>query len=100
MRGNAMLCIETPDTDKMLTPRQVEVAQLAADGLTARQSAQRLGLSVRTVEAYLAAARKRVGAASTSELIAKTAAAGIFKVGADCFAEAKNETGPDPLTAA
>lgn len=66
--------------ENLLTPRQAEVTQLTAHGLTARQSALRLGLSVRTIEAYLAAARKRVGAASTAELVAKLTAAGIITV--------------------
>lgn len=75
-RAIGMRCKKMPG--QVLTLRQIEVVQLTADGLSARQSAQRLGLSVRTVEAYLAAARKRTGAASTAELIAKMTAAGIL----------------------
>jgi DNA-binding CsgD family transcriptional regulator len=60
-----------------LTSRQIDVVRLAASGKTAKQSARRLGLSVRTVESYLAQARKRTGAASIGELIAWTVAAGV-----------------------
>jgi DNA-binding CsgD family transcriptional regulator len=39
-----------------LTPRQLEVARLMAAGMTSRQIAARLSLSVRTVECHLWAA--------------------------------------------
>lgn len=35
-----------------LTPRQVEVIHLAGDGLTMRESARRMGISVNTVKRH------------------------------------------------
>jgi len=44
-----------------LTPRQLEVAGLMATGLTSRQIAARLSVSVRTVECHLWAAYAKTG---------------------------------------
>jgi DNA-binding CsgD family transcriptional regulator len=44
-----------------LTPRQFEVAALVAAGMTSRQIAARLSLSVRTVECHLWAAYAKTG---------------------------------------
>ena len=44
-----------------LTPRQREVLQLAAEGLSSKEIAQRLGLSFKTVEAHRAQLMQRLG---------------------------------------
>lgn len=54
-----------------LSPRQREVMQLVADGLSSKQIAQRLGISSRTVENYRAWAMERMGAANVAELVRK-----------------------------
>ncbi|MGH3275676.1 MAG: response regulator transcription factor [Streptosporangiaceae bacterium] len=64
-----------------LTARQVEVLQLAGRGLSSKQIARNLGLSVRTIEDHFSAMRRRTGAHSRSELIAYWAAAGLVKPG-------------------
>lgn len=51
-----------------LTPRQLEVAALAAAGLTNREIAARLFLGVRTVEGYVADAVRALGLSKRSEL--------------------------------
>ena len=51
-----------------LTPREHEIAVLADQGLTNRQIAARLFLSIRTVESHIYQARMKVGAASRREL--------------------------------
>lgn len=51
-----------------LTPREREVATLAAGGLSNRQIAQRLVVSVRTVEGHLYRACAKLGAADRAEL--------------------------------
>jgi LuxR family maltose regulon positive regulatory protein/two-component system response regulator NreC len=66
---------------RSLTARQVEVLQLAGRGLSDKQIARHLGISVRTVEDHLAAMRLRTGAKTRSELIAYWAAAGLVKPG-------------------
>lgn len=52
-----------------VTPRQVQILDLVANGSTAREVARKLQISVRTVEAHVAAARRRVGAMSVAELV-------------------------------
>ncbi len=54
-----------------LSPRQREVMQLVADGLSNKQIAQRLGISSRTVENYRAWVMERMGAANVAELVRK-----------------------------
>jgi DNA-binding CsgD family transcriptional regulator len=51
-----------------LTPREREVARLAAERLTAQEIADRLFISVRTVEGHLARVYGKLGVASKSEL--------------------------------
>ncbi len=51
-----------------LTAREREIAMMADEGLTNREIARRLFLSVRTVESHVYQARAKVGAASRKEL--------------------------------
>jgi DNA invertase Pin-like site-specific DNA recombinase/DNA-binding CsgD family transcriptional regulator len=62
-----------------LTSRQAEVLRLAGRGLSGKQIAHHLGISVRTVEAHFSAMRKRMGARSQAELIAYGVVAGLVK---------------------
>ena len=62
-----------------LTGRQAEVLQLAGRGLSGKQIARRLGISVRTVEDHFSAMRQRTGTHSQGELIAYGTAAGLVK---------------------
>jgi DNA-binding NarL/FixJ family response regulator len=52
-----------------LTPRQREVLQLAAEGLSSKEIAQRLGLSYRTVEAHRAQLMERLGVHDLAGLV-------------------------------
>ena len=51
-----------------LSPREREVAMLAAGGLTSPEIAERLVLSVRTVENHLQRGYDKLGVANRSEL--------------------------------
>ena len=53
-----------------LSPREREVVELAADGLTSTRIAARLFLSPRTVDHHLARALRKLGMASRKELVA------------------------------
>lgn len=52
-----------------LSPRQREVMQLVADGLSNKEIALSLGISPRTVESYRAWVMERMGAGSIAELV-------------------------------
>jgi DNA-binding CsgD family transcriptional regulator len=58
------------DRSSRLTPRQLEAALLARDGLKQPEIAITLGISPRQVERLLTEARERAGAATTSQLVA------------------------------
>jgi FixJ family two-component response regulator len=58
-----------------LSPREREVAEAVADGLSSREIATRLSLSVRTVEMHRARAMKALGAKGTAEMIGLVLAA-------------------------
>jgi pimeloyl-ACP methyl ester carboxylesterase/DNA-binding CsgD family transcriptional regulator len=53
-----------------LTPRQMEVAALVAEGLTNRQIAQRLGIEDRSAEGHVERIRLRLGVTSRSQIAA------------------------------
>jgi DNA-binding NarL/FixJ family response regulator len=56
------------DTVPPLTDRQVEIAQMAADGLPSREIAKRLVVSVRTVDNHLARIFRTFGISTRAEL--------------------------------
>lgn len=60
--------LTAPPAVAVLTERQREVAGLVAAGLTNRDIARRLQLSVRTVDSHVAAVLQRVGAATRAEV--------------------------------
>jgi DNA-binding NarL/FixJ family response regulator len=51
-----------------LTPSELRVARLAAEGLTNREIAQALFVTVRTVQVHLAAAFRKLGIDSRRQL--------------------------------
>lgn len=52
----------------MLTPRQLQVAALVADGLTNRQIAGRLGIQERSAEGHVERIRQRLGVRSRAQI--------------------------------
>lgn len=56
-----------------LTPRQAEALMWQSEGCTVYETAIRMGIQHWTVTNHLAAARKRLGASSTTELLARIA---------------------------
>ncbi|WP_213285897.1 response regulator transcription factor [Bradyrhizobium sp. sGM-13] len=57
-----------------LSPRQVEVMRLVAEGLSNKEIAHKLGISTRTVENYRAWVMERMGANSLADLVRKVIA--------------------------
>lgn len=68
-------------TETSLTVRQAEVLRLAGRGLSGKQIARHLGISIRTVQDHFSAMRHRTGAHSQGELIAYATAVGLVKPG-------------------
>ncbi len=58
-----------PTLLSVLTPREREVTQLIAEGLSAKEIAMRLGVSVKTAEAHRAHVMAKLGVRKTSMLV-------------------------------
>ena len=64
-----------PDTDasrsvmQRLSDRELEVFSLLGDGLSTREVAQRLNLSVKTIETHRAQIKRKLGLRNSTELI-------------------------------
>jgi len=61
-----------------LTPREMEVLQLLADGLTNRAIAQRLGISEHTVKFHVNAILGKLGAQSRTEAVVRATRLGLL----------------------
>jgi DNA-binding NarL/FixJ family response regulator len=62
-----------------LTPRQREILQLAAEGYSSKEIAQRLGLSYRTVEAHRAQLMERLGVHDLAGLVRFAVRVGLVR---------------------
>jgi DNA-binding NarL/FixJ family response regulator len=62
---------ETADSSskELLTPREREVVQLVAEGLSNKQVSRQLALSIKTVETHRGAAMRKAGLSSTADLV-------------------------------
>ena len=58
--AEALLHSLTQSMERLLTPRQTQILQLVAEGLTNREIAQRLGLSERTVDRHVSDTLTRI----------------------------------------
>ena len=61
----------------VLSRRELEVVELVVDGLTNVEIAVRLGITERTVQAHVAAARAKLGARSRTQLAVMVLRLGI-----------------------
>lgn len=62
---------------KPLTPRQVEVMRLVADGLTRDEIADDLGISRSTIDKHLTEAYRRLGAENRALAVGRAVLRGI-----------------------
>lgn len=63
----------------MLTEREIQIVQLIAEGLINREIADRLGISVKTVDTHRGNIMEKLGVHNTAELIKYAIRAGIVK---------------------
>jgi DNA-binding CsgD family transcriptional regulator len=56
---------------RAFTPREREIAALLVEGLTSKQIGRQLAISPRTVDVYRARLMRKLGAATTAELVNK-----------------------------
>ncbi|HQO98704.1 MAG TPA: helix-turn-helix transcriptional regulator [Anaerolineaceae bacterium] len=68
-----------PGEAEGLTPRQGQVLQALADGLTTKEIARRMGVSVRTVRWHIAELKTRVGARTREQSVSRAAALGLAR---------------------
>jgi len=61
--------IEHSSRVELLTPREREVVQLVAEGLSNKQVGRHLDLSVKTIETHRGAAMRKAGLSSTADLV-------------------------------
>ena len=66
-----------------LSDRELEVLELAAQGLTNREIAKRLYISVRTVEAHLTHVYNKLGVASRTQAVVSAIQRGLIRPGTD-----------------
>lgn len=64
----------------VLTPRQIEVLQLVADGLPNRVIARRLGIEVVTVKNHMYAINERMGARNRVDAVVRGIQQGLLRV--------------------
>jgi len=64
---------------KTLTPREIEVARLVSEGLSSKEVASQLNLSVRTVEKHRANIMDKLGVREVASLVRYCIQAGIVK---------------------
>lgn len=70
---------ESPSPSAVLTARELECIRLLSQGLTAKEIGKALGVTGRTVERHLDAARHKLHATNRFHLLAKAFRAGIVR---------------------
>lgn len=75
--GPMMIIVGNKGKDNM-TPSQRKVLELSASGMLNQDIADQLGISRRTVEAHLSAAREDLGAKTTTQAVAEAIRKGII----------------------
>lgn len=65
-------------TNRILTPRQKEILRLVAQGLTNREVAEHLGISVRTVEVHRFNLMRRLKVRNVAQLLRQALIQGLL----------------------
>lgn len=69
LRSAAVPSEDAAADDEPLTPRERETAQLLSEGLSNKEVARRLDVSVKTVEAHRASLMRKIGARSVVDIV-------------------------------
>jgi two-component system response regulator NreC len=69
-----------PRPSSELSPREREVLEMVAAGLTNRETAERLGVSIKTIEGYRARLMRKIGATSRADLVRHAIQLGLLEV--------------------
>jgi DNA-binding CsgD family transcriptional regulator len=65
-------------TDELLTPREIEVLQLLAEGASNKAIARRLGISVHTAKFHVASLLDKLDAVGRTDAVAHAARIGVI----------------------
>jgi DNA-binding NarL/FixJ family response regulator len=68
------------DIEEPLTPREVEVAELLAEGLSNKAIAARLGISDQTVKFHVASISGKLGAANRTDAVRRAVRRGLVSL--------------------
>src|SRR3989442_15296314 len=63
-----------------LTPREIQVLELLAEGLSNRHIAERLGISAETAKFHLAAASGKLGASNRTDVVRRAVQRGLISL--------------------
>lgn len=70
--GRRFEALPEPDEPALLTPREIEVLRDVADGLTNKEIAGHLGISLHTVKFHLESLMRKLSASSRAEAVSKS----------------------------
>ena len=68
-----------PPDRSLITPRELEVARLVADGVTTRRIAAQLGVTYETVQHHLNNVYRKLGATGSAHMVAILFRKGILQ---------------------
>ena len=77
LRPETMLIDDAPDVET-LTPREIEVLELVAEGLQNKAIAARLGISDQTVKFHLTSISGKLGAANRTDAVRRAVRRGLI----------------------
>ena len=68
-------------TEPVLTPRESEVLELVANGLSAKEVAHQIGIAPRTVERHIENVRMKMRARNRAHMVAQAVVTGVLDLG-------------------
>ena len=71
---------EGSEVGSVLTPRERQILELLADGLTMQQIGRRLGISARTVETHVAKLYRKLSVRTRVQAVARAASLGLIEL--------------------